>query len=63
MWNLIGNYTSELTKQKQTRVLREQTYGCRGKNEKRQGALDGRLHSAVFKMDNQQISTEQHMEC
>ena len=35
MWNIIGNYTSELTKHKQTCVLRERTYGCQGKNEKR----------------------------
>ena len=31
MWNLKGNDTNELTKQKETHRLRKQTYGCWGK--------------------------------
>ena len=30
MWNLKGNDTNELTKQKETHRLRERTYGCLG---------------------------------
>ena len=31
MWNLKRNDTIELTKQKETHRLREQTYGCQAK--------------------------------
>ena len=33
MWNLKGNDTNELTKQKETHRLRKQTYGCWGKGQ------------------------------
>ena len=30
MWNIKGNYTNELTKEKETHRLRKETYGCGG---------------------------------
>ena len=58
MWNLKGNDTNELTKQKQTNRLREWTYGCWEEGwGKRQGVWEGHEHTAVFKMDKQQGPT------
>ena len=55
-----------LTKQKQIHRLREQIFGCRGKEEDgikdTQGVWDGPVYTAVFKMDNQRGPTVQHME-
>ena len=45
------------TKQKQTHRLREQTYGYQGGRmggRDNQGVWDRQVHSAVFKVDNQQ---------
>ena len=44
-----------LTKKKETHRLRKQTYSCQGKEgEKGQlGSLGGRVHTAIFKVDNQ----------
>ena len=53
------------TKQKQTLSLRERTYGSQGERNRgreSQGVWDGHAHIAIFKMDNQQGSTVQHME-
>ena len=54
-----------LNKQEQTHRLREKTYGCWGEGwgegiVKR--VWDGLVHSAIFKMDNQQGLTVQHRE-
>ena len=57
MWNLKRNDTNELTKQKETHRLREQTYGCQrgimGGRES-QGVWDRHVYTAIFKMDYQQ---------
>ena len=48
---------SLLTKQKETHRLREWTYGCQGEGcggRDSQGVWDGHVHTAIFKMDNQQ---------
>ena len=48
------------TKQKQTHRLREQTYGhqrVRVEGRDRLGVLDWHVHTAIFKMDNQQGPT------
>ena len=54
------------TKQKETHRLREQAYGCQKKDGGgawvSQGVWDGHVHTAVFKMDNQQGPTGHHME-
>ena len=47
---------NRLTKQKETHRLRERTYDCQGGRvvgSSSQGIQDGRVHTAVFKMDNQ----------
>ena len=45
-------------KQKQTHRLREQTCGCWGKGKRgREGVWDGHVHTATFKMDDQQGPT------
>ena len=63
MWNIKRNNTNELTHKTETD---SQTYGCqrRGRMEGRdsQGVWDGHVHTAIFKMDNQQGATVQHME-
>ena len=41
-----------LIKQKHTHRLREQTYSCWGQDSYR--VWDGHVHTAMFKMDNQQ---------
>ena len=49
-----------LVKQKQTHRLGEQASGCwRGKGQGRDswGVWNGHVHTAIFKMDNQQGST------
>ena len=62
MWNLKRNDTNKLTKQK----MIQQTWRTnlvwllRGRDS--QGVWDGHVHSAVFKMDNQQGPTGQHKE-
>ena len=48
------------TKQKEMHTFREQTYGYRvGRRRGRdsQGVWDGRVHTAVFKVENQQGPT------
>ena len=51
------------TKQKQTHRLTEQTYDYQGRREgDRLGIWDGHVHTAIFKMDNQQGPTVQHGE-
>ena len=53
------------TKQKETHRLENLTYGCQGKRMKgrdTQGIWDQFLHTAIFKMDNQQGPTVQHRE-
>ena len=54
------------TKQKQTHRLREQTDDCwvreRMRGRDSQGAWDGRVHTAMCKMDNQQGPTVRHRE-
>ena len=52
------------TKQKQTHRLREQTYSCQWGMEGggEQGVWDLHVHTAIFKMDNQQGPVVQHME-
>ena len=45
------------TKQKQTLSLREGTYGSQGERNRgreSQGVWDGHVHTAIFKMGNQQ---------
>ena len=45
---------------KQTHRFRERTYGCQGEKvggKGKLGSLDVQVHSAAFKMDNQQGST------
>ena len=58
--------TDELTKQKKTHSLREWTYGCgvggRMRGSITQGLWGGHVHTSIFKMDNQQGPTVQHME-
>ena len=53
--NLKRNDTNELTKQKETHRFREQSYGCCGKDRERDSQVvwDGRVHTAIIKMDNQ----------
>ena len=54
-----------LTKQEEVHSLREQTYGCQGgKKGKRdsQRVWDGYVHTAIFKMDNQQGLAVQYQE-
>ena len=48
-----------LMKQKQTHRLREWIYGCQeeGWGRDSQGLWDGHVHTAVFKMENQQGPT------
>ena len=49
-----------LSKLKEIHRLREETYSCwRGKNGRKGqlGNRDGQVHTAVFKMDNQQGPT------
>ena len=48
-----------LTKQKETHRLREWTYGCWGEGwgEVTDRELDEHVHTAIFKMDNQQGPT------
>ena len=58
---ICGNDTNGLKKQKETHRLRKQTYGCR-QGMDRQGVWEGHIHTAVFKMNNQQGHTVQHME-
>ena len=61
MWNLKINDTMNLlTKQKATHRLRERTHGHQGRGQG--GVWDGRAHTAVSKMDNQQRPTVQHVE-
>ena len=56
-------------KQKQTHRLRERTFGYQGeKDEGRdsQGVWDGHVHTAIFKMNNQQrptIQTQNSAQC
>ena len=45
-----------VTKQKDTHRLRERTYGCQGKRIVREIEMDI-VHTAIFKMDNQQGPT------
>ena len=61
-WNLKRDDTSELTEQKQTQRLPEQTYGSWrvGIGERdSQGVWDGHVHTTLFKMGNR--PTVQHM--
>ena len=60
MWNLKRNNTNELAKQKETHRLRDKD---RDKDEGKGqlGSLGQAVHTAIFKMDNQQGSTVQHM--
>ena len=44
---------SLITKQKQTYLLRKRTYGFGGGRDS-EGLQDGYVHTAIFKMDNQQ---------
>ena len=58
MWNLKRNDTNELTKEKETSRLREETSSCQqwgvGKDvRKGQGVWD-QHDPGIFKMDNQQ---------
>ena len=49
-----------LTKQKETHRLRKRTYGCQGgriRGRDSYGVWDGHVHTAIFKMDNQQGPT------
>ena len=51
---------------KQTHRFRERTYGCQGEKVEgkgKLGSLDAQVHSAAFKMDNQQGSTYCTAEC
>ena len=50
-----------LTKQKETHRLREWTYGCLWERDS-EGFRGGHVHTAVFKMDNQQGPIVQYME-
>ena len=45
---------SLFTKQKETHRLGKQTVVGRGDGRKRQGVWDGQVHTAIFKMHNQQ---------
>ena len=52
-------------KEKQTHRLRKRTYGCQEERQRgrdSQGVWDERVHNAIFKVDNQQGPTVQHME-
>ena len=49
-----------LRKQKEVHSLREQTYGCQRGGKGQMGSWrvwDGYVHTAIFKMDNQQGPT------
>ena len=50
-----------LAKQKQTHRLRKQIYGYQGGRDS-YGVWDQHIHTAIFKMDNQQGPTKQHRE-
>ena len=52
MWSLKINYANELTKQKKTHRLREQTYGCLGKDVR--GRASWGVWNVTLKMDSQQ---------
>ena len=56
MWNLKRNDTNELTKQKQTHRLMVAWGKDRGE-EISYGVWDGHVHTAIFKIDNQQGTT------
>ena len=58
MWNQKRNDTNELTKQKETN-LENELMVADGKGYL--GSLDGRVHTAIFQMDNQQVPAVQHM--
>ena len=52
MWSLKINYANELTKQKKTHRLREQTYGCLGKDVR--GRASWGVWNVTLKMDSHQ---------
>ena len=59
MWNVKGNDTNELRRQKKTHRLPKAAYGCQGV-----GMITdfGKvMHTAIFKMDSQQRLTVYHM--
>ena len=53
MCNLKRNDTNELTYKTETHRLRGWTYGC----QKKWIVWNGQVHTAIFKMDNQQGPT------
>ena len=55
MWILKRKDTDELTKQKETHRLREQTYGCLGKDVR--GRASWGVWNVTLKMDSQQEPT------
>ena len=59
MWNLKRHDTNELTKQRLT-DLKNKLLAAGGRAS--QGVLDGHVHPAILKMDNQQGPVVQHME-
>ena len=60
-WTLKRNDANEvIKKQRQTHSLRERIYGCRGEKMggmDSYGVWDRYVHTAMFKMDNQQGPT------
>ena len=62
--NLKRNDTNELTQQRDSQTQRMNLWllGKKIGERDRQGVWDGQVHTAIFKMDNQQGSTVQHME-
>ena len=64
MWNLKINDTNELVYKTERERFREGTYSFQGKDGKRdsQEVWDGRVHTAIFKMDSKQRPTVQLME-
>ena len=55
IWNLKRNDTNELIykTEKETHRLRKWTYGCLGRKDSWE-VWEGHVHTAMFKMDNQQ---------
>ena len=64
MWNLKRNDRNEITKQKRLTDLENELMVAGGGGSRGQGqeVLDGHAHTAIFKVDNQQGPTVQHME-
>ena len=63
MWNLKRNYTNKLIYKTDSQIQRMNFWFPGGRMAQRdsQGVWDGHVHTAIFKMDNQQEPTVEHM--